>query len=69
MPTPILRYLCPTKNFSFEVTDDVIAFDLWFGPIPIKNAGYAYAVYFILIMLHFVCNLNLLYSHGISVAL
>ena len=32
----------PTKNSSFEVSDDVIASDLWFGPPPIKNSGYAY---------------------------
>ena len=31
-----------TKNSSFEVSDDVIACDLWFGPLPIKNPGYAY---------------------------
>ena len=23
-------------------SDDVIACDLWFGPLPIKNPGYAY---------------------------
>ena len=32
----------PTKNSSFEVSDDVIARDLQFGPPPIKNPGYAY---------------------------
>ena len=32
----------PTKNSSFEVSDDVIACDLWFAPPPIKNPGYAY---------------------------
>ena len=35
----------PTKNSFFEVSDDVIACDLRFGPLPIKNPGYAYAVY------------------------
>ena len=27
----ILRYLCPTKNYFFEISDDVIGCDLWFG--------------------------------------
>ena len=41
VPTPgrglwssILQYLCPHKKFLFEVSDDVIACDLWFGPPP-----------------------------------
>ena len=42
----ILRYLCHHKNSSFEVFDDVIACNLWFGAPPIKNPGYAYAVYY-----------------------
>ena len=26
-----------------KISDDVIACDLWFGPSPITNPGYAYA--------------------------
>ena len=40
----ILRYLCPHKNSSFEVSDDILACNLWFGPPPIKNPNYAYAI-------------------------
>ena len=35
----------PPKSSSFEVSDDVIACDLWFAPPPpppIKNPGYTY---------------------------
>ena len=34
MTSNLLFYdiFAPTKNSSFEVTDDVIACDLWFGP-------------------------------------
>ena len=28
----ILWYLCPTKNSSLKIFDDVVACDLWFGP-------------------------------------
>ena len=30
------------KFYNLSVADDVIACDLWFGPPPIKNPGYAY---------------------------
>ena len=33
--------LPPTKNSSFEVSEHVIACDLWFGPPSIKKPGYA----------------------------
>ena len=29
---PFYNIFASTKNFSFEVSDDVIACDLWFGP-------------------------------------
>ena len=32
----ILRYFCPIKSSSFEIFDDVIAGDLWFGP-PLQS--------------------------------
>ena len=42
-PTPghdfwssILQYLCPHKNSSFEVSDDVSACDLWFATLQSK---------------------------------
>ena len=42
-PTPghgfwssILRYLCPRKKSSFEVSNDVSACDLWFAPLQSK---------------------------------
>ena len=34
--------LAHIKNSSFEVFDDVICTWFWFGPLPIKNLGYAY---------------------------
>ena len=40
---PFYDIFAPTKNSCFEVSDDVIACDLRFGPPPIKNPGYAYA--------------------------
>ena len=39
----ILRYFAPQKITFSKISDDVIACDLWFGPPPIKNPGYAYA--------------------------
>ena len=33
----------PIRSSSFQNSDDVISCDLWFGPAPIKNLGYAYA--------------------------
>ena len=39
---PFYDIFAPTKNSSFELSDYVIACDLWFGPPPIKNRGYAY---------------------------
>ena len=41
---PFFDIFALTKNSSFEVSDEVIACDLWFGAPPIKNPGYAYAV-------------------------
>ena len=38
---PFYDIFAPTKNSSFEYSDDVIACDLGFGPPPIKNLGYA----------------------------
>ena len=39
---PFYDIFTPHKNSSFEVSDDAIACDLWFGPLPpIKNPGYA----------------------------
>ena len=40
---PFYDIFAPTKNSSFEVSNDVIACDLWFGPFLIKNPGYTYA--------------------------
>ena len=39
---PFYDIFTPTKNSSFEVSDDVIASNLWFAPPPIKNLGYTY---------------------------
>ena len=40
---PFYDVFAQPKNSSFEVSDDVIACDLWFGPPPpIKNPGNAY---------------------------
>ena len=39
---PLYDIFAPTKNSSFKVSDDVIAWRLWFGYPPIKNPGYAY---------------------------
>ena len=39
---PFYDIFAPPKNSSFEVSDDVIACDLWFAPPPIKIPGYAY---------------------------
>ena len=39
---PFYDVFAPTKNSCFEVSDDVIACDLRFGPPPIKNPGYVY---------------------------
>ena len=41
---PFYDIFAPTKNSFFELFDDVIACDLWFGPPLIKNPGYAYAL-------------------------
>ena len=38
---PVYDIFAPQKNSSFELSDDVIVCDLWFGPSPIKNPGYA----------------------------
>ena len=27
-----------------KISDDLMACDLWFGPLPIKNPGYAYEI-------------------------
>ena len=34
----------PQKLLLLKISDDVIASDLWFGPPPTKNPGYAYVV-------------------------
>ena len=31
------------KVLFLKISDDVIACDLWFGPLPTKNPGYVYA--------------------------
>ena len=41
---PFYDIFAPTKKSSFEVSDDVIVCDLWFGPPPIKNRGYTYGM-------------------------
>ena len=40
---PIYDIFAPQKITFSKISDDVIACDLWFGPPPIKNPGYAYA--------------------------
>ena len=32
----VLRHLCSPKIFSFKISNDVIACDLWFGPLQSK---------------------------------
>ena len=41
---PFYHIFAFTKNSSLEVSDDVIACDLWFGPPPIKIPGFAYEI-------------------------
>ena len=40
---PFYDIFAPQKVTFSKISDDVIAWDLWFGPPPIKNPGYAYA--------------------------
>ena len=40
---PFYDIFAPQKVPFLKISDDVIACDLWFGPPPIKNPGYAYA--------------------------
>ena len=42
---PFYDIFAPQKITFSKISDDVIACDLWFGPPPIKNPGYAYAIY------------------------
>ena len=39
---PFYDISAPQKVTFSKISDDVIACDLWFGPPPIKNPGYAY---------------------------
>ena len=39
---PFYDIFAPQKHPILKISDDVIACDLWFGPPPIKNPGYAY---------------------------
>ena len=41
---PLCDIFAPQKVPFLKISDDVIACDLWFGPPPIKNPGYAYAL-------------------------
>ena len=39
---PFYDIFAQQKVPFLKISDDVIACDLWFGPPPIKNPGYAY---------------------------
>ena len=39
---PFYDILARQKVHVLKISDDVIECDLWFGPSPIKNPGYAY---------------------------
>ena len=39
---PFYDIFAPQKITFSKISDDVIAFDVWFGSPPIKNPGYAY---------------------------
>ena len=39
---PFYNIFAPQKVPFLKISDDVIARELWFGPPPIKNPGYAY---------------------------
>ena len=39
---PLPNIITPQKFPLLKISDGVIACDLWFGPTPIKNHGYAY---------------------------
>ena len=39
---PFHDIFAPQKVPLLKISDDVIACNLWFGPPPIKNPGYAY---------------------------
>ena len=41
---PFHDIFAPQKVPFSKISDDVIACDLWFGPPPIKNPAYAYAI-------------------------
>ena len=41
---PFYDIFAPQKITFSQISDDVIACDLWFGPLPINNPGYAYDV-------------------------
>ena len=43
---PFYNIFAPQKITFSKISDDVIASDLWFGPPPIKNLGYAYGLAF-----------------------
>ena len=42
---PLNDIFVPQKAPLSKISDDVIAYDLWFAPLPIKNPGYADAVH------------------------
>ena len=39
---PFYDIFAPQKLPLLKISDDVIERNLWFGPLPIKNLGYAY---------------------------